>query len=374
MTIDDVRLARAYLLRVAEPPAPEVASLVADLGPVRAAELVRTGKAAIDETAARRHLDFATKDLEQAAVRQARLVIPEDEEWPAWPLLALANAAARDVPGMTEPLGLWVRGEARLDELVQEAIAVVGARGATSYGEQVAAEIAYDLAQRSVTVVSGAAYGIDGCAHRGALRAGGATVAVLACGVDVAYPAGHTDLLVRIIGQGAVVSEYPPGTRPAKHRFLVRNRLIAALAGGTVVVEAGRRSGSRNTAATTVALGRPLMAVPGPVTSAMSVGCHDLLRTTAATAVCSAAHVMADAGRIGVDATTRSDEPARSTDGLDRVMLRVHEELPSRGGVSAERIAVGSGVPLSRVRALLPELELLGLVQKCEAGWCRGPG
>jgi DNA processing protein len=116
------------------------------------------------------------------------------------------------------------------------------------------------------------------------------------------------------------------------------------------------------------------MAVPGPVTSAMSVGCHDLLRTTAATAVCSAAHVMADAGRIGVDATTRSDEPARSTDGLDRVMLRVHEELPSRGGVSAERIAVGSGVPLSRVRALLPELELLGLVQKCEAGWCRGPG
>ena len=374
MTTDEIRLARAYLLRVAEPPAPEVVSLVADLGPVRAAKMVRAGKAADDETAARRHLDFAARDLEEAAGKKARLVIPEDEEWPAWQLLALANAAARGVPGMTEPLGLWVRGPARLDELVQEAVAVIGARAATGYGEHVASEIAYELAQRSVTVVSGAAYGIDGCAHRGALGANGPTIAVLACGVDVAYPTGHTALLAKIADTGAVVSEYPPSTRPARHRFLVRNRLIAALAGGTVVVEAGHRSGSRNTAATTSALGRPLMAVPGPVTSALSVGCHDLLRTAGASAVCSAEHVMADAGRIGVDASTRSDEPLRSTDGLDRVMLRVHEELPSRGGMSAERIAVGSGVPLSRVRALLPELELLGLVQKCEAGWCRGQG
>lgn len=374
MTTDEIRLARAYLLRVAEPPAPEVVSLVADLGPVRAARMVRDGKAAEDETAARRHLDWAARDIEEATAKQARLVVPEDEEWPAWQLLALANAGARGVPGMTEPLGLWVRGSARLDELVQEAVAVVGARACTGYGEHVAADLALGLAERSVTVVSGAAYGIDGFAHRGALGANGCTIAVLACGVDVAYPAGHTQLLARISACGAVVSEYPPGTRPARHRFLVRNRLIAALAAGTVVVEAGRRSGSRNTAATTSALGRPLMAVPGPVTSAMSVGCHDLLRTAGATAVCTAEDVMADAGRIGVDATTRSDEPLRSTDGLDRVMLRVHEELPSRGGVSAERIAVGSGVPLSRVRALLPELELLGLVQKCEAGWCRGLG
>ena len=374
MTTDDIRLARAYLLRVAEPPAPEVVSLVADLGPVRAAEMVRAGKAAADETDARRHLDCAARDIDEAASGRARLVVPEDEEWPAWQLLALANAGARGVPGMTQPLGLWVRGSARLDELVQEAVAVVGARACTGYGEHVAADLALGLAERSVTVVSGAAYGIDGFAHRGALGANGCTIAVLACGVDVAYPAGHTQLLARITACGAVVSEYPPGTRPARHRFLVRNRLIAALAAGTVVVEAGRRSGSRNTAATTSALGRPLMAVPGPVTSAMSVGCHDLLRTAGATAVCTAEDVMADAGRIGVDATTRSDEPLRSTDGLDRVMLRVHEELPSRGGVSAERIAVGSGVPLSRVRALLPELELLGLVQKCEAGWCRGLG
>src|SRR5256714_1313699 len=140
--------------------------------------------------------------------------------------------------------------------------------------------------RRGESVFSGAAYGIDGAAHRGALAASGVTVAVLGCAVDAGYPAGHAALLKRIAGSGgAVVSEYPPGTPPARHRFLVRNRLIAALAAGTVVVEAGRRSGSRNTAATTSALGRPLMAVPGPVTSAMSVGCHDLLRTAGATAV-----------------------------------------------------------------------------------------
>jgi DNA processing protein len=162
MTVDEIRLARAYLLRVAEPPAPEVVSLVRDMGAVRAAELVRAGKAADDETAARRHLDVAAMDIEAARAKHARLVIPEDEEWPAWQLLALANAAARGVPGMTEPLGLWVRGRARLDVLVQEAVAVIGARAATGYGEHVASEIGFGLAERSVTVVSGAAYGIDG--------------------------------------------------------------------------------------------------------------------------------------------------------------------------------------------------------------------
>ena len=120
--------------------------------------------------------------------------------------MALANAAARGVPGMTEPLGLWVRGSPRLDELVQDAVAVIGARASTGYGEHVASDLAYGLAQRSVTVISGAAYGIDGFAHRGALGGNGFTVAVLACGVDVAYPAGHTELLARIADTGAVIA------------------------------------------------------------------------------------------------------------------------------------------------------------------------
>src|SRR5690606_21073056 len=132
---------------------------------------------------------------------------------------------------------------------------------ATDYGEHTAAEFAYELTQSGMTVVSGAAYGIDGAAHRGTLAAEGVTVAVLGCGLDVGYPAGHVGLLNRVARRGAVVSEYPPGTQPARHRFLVRNRLIAALSAGTVVVEAGRRSGARNTATTAGTLGKVVMAV-----------------------------------------------------------------------------------------------------------------
>jgi DNA processing protein len=220
-------------------------------------------------------------------------------------------------------------------------------------------------------VVSGAAYGIDGAAHGGALHAQGTTVAVLACGVDVPYPAGHTRLLERIAQQGAVLSEYPPGTPPARHRFLVRNRLIAALAEGTVVVEAGRRSGAKNTAAAAEALGRVVMAVPGPVTSAKSVGCHELLRSNVAVAVTTAAEIVESAGRIGGDLAEPAPCPERATDGLDPQALRVYESLGQRAGHSAEQISVDSGVDLPQVRAVLPALELAGLAQRCEAGWRR---
>jgi DNA processing protein len=220
--------------------------------------------------------------------------------------------------------------------------------------------------------VSGAAYGIDGAAHRGALAADGPTVAILGCGVDRPYPAGHASLLDRIAERGLVVSEYPPGTPPARHRFLVRNRLIAALAAGVVVVEAGRRSGTRNTAATAAGLGRLVMAVPGPVGSAMSVGCHELLRTGEASLVTAAAEVAETVGRIGVDlAPAAADEEARETDGLDERALRVHEALDRREGMSAEQVAVRSGVPQDRVRAVLPALELTGLAERCETGWRR---
>jgi DNA processing protein len=222
-----------------------------------------------------------------------------------------------------------------------------------------------------MTVVSGAAYGIDGAAHRGALGTEGATVAVLACGIDRSYPAGHTQLLDRIAQQGLVITEYSPGTPPARHRFLIRNRLIAALGSGTVVVEAGQRSGARNTAASAAALGRVLMAVPGPITSATSVGCHELLREGLATLVGSVAEVVESVGLFGVDLATKPDGPARPTDGLEPEALRIHEALEVRDGHSAERVAELSGVPLSRVRALLPALELSGLADRCESGWRR---
>ncbi|MFD2421342.1 DNA-processing protein DprA [Amycolatopsis pigmentata] len=366
------RLARAYLLRVAEPPAAALSAFVGRHGPVAAAAAVRSGdcpERVRDETEARRDFDRAEEDLAAGERLGARLVIPEDDEWPAWPLLCLDLATCRGVPGVAQPIALWARGEPRLDESTQAAVAVVGARAATGYGEHVAGEIAYGLAGQEFSVFSGAAYGIDGAAHRGALAADGVTVALLGCGLDAGYPAGHVVLLNKITEKGGLVlSEYPPGTAPARHRFLVRNRLIAALSQGTLVVEAGRRSGARNTATTAGALGKVVMAVPGPITSAMSTGCHELVKENRATLVTSLEDVVENVGKLGVPLPEKA-RPRRSTDRLGPDALRVHEALDRREGKSAERVAVESGVSLGRVRGLLPELELDEFVERCESGW-----
>jgi DNA processing protein len=373
---EEIRLARAYLMRVAEPPATALLAFVDAVGPVDAAARVRAADvptAVLAETSARRHLDLAAGDLVDAEQVGARLVVPEDEEWPAWQLLCLAAAVDRGQRWSGAPLGLWARGPASMADVFDRAVSVVGSRSATSYGEHVAAEVGHGLAAAGMTVVSGAAYGIDGSAHRGALSAEGRTIAVLACGVDIDYPSGHAALLERIADTGLVLSEYPPGTKPAKHRFLVRNRLIAALSTGTVVVEAGVRSGARNTATTAAALGKVVMAVPGPITSAMSVGCHDLLRTGAAILAGSVAEILEALGPVGEHLSERPDAPHRRTDGLGDDALRVHEALRRRTARTAAQVAVDSGVPLDRVRALLPELEITGLVERCEAGWCQAP-
>lgn len=371
---DEVRYARAYLARVAEPPAPALLALVARCGPTDAAELVRAGEvpdAVAQETSARKALALAEADLDRAGREGARLVVPEDDEWPAWPLLSLDVATGRGVQGVSAPLALWVRGVVPLDELAQDAVAVVGARAATTYGEHTAGELAYGLAGEGVTVFSGAAYGIDGAAHRGALASTGRTAAILGCALDGGYPAGHVGLLNRIAEHGAVVSEYPPGTPPARHRFLVRNRLLAASTAGTVVVEAGARSGASNTAATAGSLGKVVMAMPGPVGSAMSVGSHRLIREARATLVASVADVLETVGRFGAGAADDERGRRRVTDRLGPEALRVHEALGERRGKSPEGISADSGVPLARVRALLPALELDGLGERCETGWRR---
>ncbi|ANN19247.1 DNA protecting protein DprA [Amycolatopsis orientalis] len=370
------RIARSYLLRVAEPPAPALTDFVGEHGPVVAAERVRRADCPAkvrDETAARRAHDYAERDLERAAAGETRLVIPEDDEWPAWPLLSLAVARGRGVSGVASPLALWVRGPARLDEAVDQAIAIVGARAATEYGEHNAAEVGYHLASRGIPVFSGAAYGIDGAAHRGALSASGTTVAVLGCGIDAGYPAQHATLLRTIGKTGAVVSEYPPGTPPARHRFLVRNRLIAALTEGTVVVEAGRRSGARNTAGTAGALGKVVMAMPGPVSSGMSAGCHALIRAGEATLVTSVDEILETAGRLGHQAADPA-KPRRRTDRLGPEASRVHDALSERSAKPEERIAAESGIPVERIRSLLPELELDGFAERGDAGWRRQAG
>jgi DNA processing protein len=224
-------------------------------------------------------------------------------------------------------------------------------------------------------VVSGGAFGIDAAAHRGALAAEAPTLAVLACGVDRPYPAAHGALFSRIVETGLLVSEWPPGCAPLRHRFLVRNRLIAALTRGTVVVEAAARSGAQATAKRAHRLGRQVMVVPGPVTSAMSVGCHELLRDAdmGATLVASAAHVIEAVGGFGVDLAEPAERPAGPRDGLSDLAARVLDACPVRSGVSPERLAAIAGCDVLEVLRVLPVLELADLVQWTGSGWRVAP-
>ncbi len=367
---DETLLALAYLSRVAEPPCPELATLVNRVGPVEAAERVKSGAVSDDlarRTEARRGIDCAAEDLELLARRGGRLVGADDAEWPLLSFTAFAGVDRRLRPEAHPPLALWAVGSARLDDMAERAVAIVGTRASTAYGEHVAADLAAGLVERDVTVVSGGAYGIDGAAHRATLATDGFTVAVLAAGIDIPYPAGHAALLHRIGGQGLVVSEYPPGVRPARHRFLTRNRLVAALSGATVVVEAGARSGAANTAAWARALGRGVCAVPGPVTSSASVGCHALLRS-GAELVTRAADVVELIGRIG-ELAPDEQRPGSPLDGLGEAEQRVYDALPARGRRTADQIAVASGLPPTQVLGPLSMLEVSGLVTRQDGYW-----
>jgi DNA processing protein len=360
---DDVARAWAYLSRVAEPPCPELTALVKRVGPVEAADRVRHGRAGGSVTQhveARHQIDRAARDLDLLAGMGGRLVTADDDEWPLLAFTAFCGVADRLRPRAHTPMVLWVIGPSRLNEVADRAAAVVGTRAATAYGEYVAAELAAGLAERDAAVVSGGAFGIDGAAHRAALAADGLTVAVLAGGIDVPYPSGHATLLRRIGEEGLLVTEYPPGMRPARHRFLTRNRLVAALAGATVVVEAGARSGAANTAAWAGALGRAVCAVPGPVTSSASVGCHALLRS-GAHLVSRADDVIELVGRAGEFAPDEH-RPASPLDGLGDTDKRVYDALPARGARTADEVAVACGLPPTQVLGPLAVLEVSGLV------------
>jgi DNA processing protein len=379
-----VRRARAWLSRAVEPGTIDFWRYVEDVGPVEAVRRVRSGRAperVRSLVGARAEQDATLADLTRAERCGARLVIPEDDEWPTLPLHALTVAMSaepddrKDQSDRTKapvpPLGLWVRGAQRLDELVDRSVAIVGSRASTAYGEHVAAELGHQLGERGWTVASGGAFGIDAAAHRGALAAGAPTVAVLACGVDRPYPAAHGALFHRITETGLLVSEWPPGCAPLRHRFLVRNRLIAALTRGTVVVEAAARSGAQATAQRARRLGRQVLVVPGPVTSAMSVGCHELLRDreAQATLVASADHVIEAVGGIGTDLAPPPDRPTGPRDGLSDLAARVLDACPVRSGVSPERLAAIAGCDVLEVLRVLPALELADLVEWTGTGW-----
>ncbi len=278
MTADARRLAWALLSRAASGPCPALCALVAQEGVEEAAAAVAAGDVPMlinHRVLERANAGAAQRDLELMYRLGGRFVTPDDDEWPG-ELMAVFDSVGDD-PDFAPPLGLWVRGRLCLRVVTEKAIAVVGARCCTGYGERVTTDIVGELAVRGWTIVSGAAFGIDAIAHRSALAAGGATVAVMACGVDRTYPSQHESLLAEIAESGLIVSEVPPGTAVSKSQFLARNRLTAGLSGAVLAVEAGLRSGTTNTIRWANRLGRPALAVPGPVTSAASAGCHRMI-------------------------------------------------------------------------------------------------
>jgi len=355
---DDERIARAVLLRVTEPAVPGVVHHVRAVGPQQAVEDIRRGApiGRIDvEALALRALDASgERDLEAAARLGARLVCPGDDEWP--PGLSDLDHHHADC------LGLWVRGPLPLRDSCEQAVAIVGTRAATDYGLTIAADLGVGLAERGWTVVSGLAFGIDAAAHRGALAADGATIAVLACGVDIAYPRAHRSLYDQVVATGLAVSEHPPGAAPQRARFLVRNRLIAALSAGTVVVEAAPRSGARSTARHAGELFRQVMAVPGPITSTPSAGCHQLLRDRPDTVlVTKTDEVLEQVGALG-EFAERVSGPVRRRDLLGPTVSRVLDAVPVMKRAPVPRIALTAGMTVDAVAAALAALAVQGLV------------
>jgi DNA processing protein len=383
---DEIRLARVALTWLAEPGTRWIHELVVNDGSVATLERLVAGDAPHRQQRAAIAARMAAGDprgvAEVALARTdrlgARIVVPEDTEWPnqVHDLVNLSlGSAERKVDRETAPpLCMWVRGSSPLDQALARSVAVVGSRAATSYGTHVATEIGYGLAEREWTVVSGGAYGIDAAAHRGALTAGGLTVAVLACGVDRPYPVGNTALFDRIADTGLLVSEWAPGAEPLRPRFLIRNRVIAAATSGTVLVEAAARSGATQTVRRALGIDRHAMVVPGPVTSAMSVGCHELLREYPdAHLVTGVPHILDQVGRIGADLAAPVRGPRGPRDLLDDEAALVLEALPRRGTLGLDALAARAGVDVRTALRKLSLLEDLGLLVRRGGGYSLRP-
>ena len=362
---DDDRLARVALARVIEPGDELGGRWLREFGAVEVARRVVTGGEPLPGASVKRWEGLRgragrvrpERDLAEAREAGARFICPGDPEWPA----------QLDDLGDSRPTGLWVRGRPSLRIWALRSVAVVGARACTEYGAHMAAKLGAGLAERGWVVVSGGAYGVDGAAHRGALGAGGATVAVLACGVDRPYPRGHTQLITRIAEQGLVVGELPPGDHPTPSRFILRNRVIAALTRGTVVVEAAYRSGALVTARAAQRLGRFTIGVPGPVTSGLSAGVHELLRGEAVL-VSDAEEVAELVGDMGELAPDRRG-PVLPRDLLEPGARRVLAALPGRSAASADEIARDAGTTKDDTVGRLYELRSLGFVERHGDGW-----
>jgi DNA processing protein len=362
---DDALLARVFLTRVVEPGDEVGGRWVREFGVREVALRLAEGGQPLPGVSGKRWKGLLARaetarpreDLAVARDAGVRFVCPGDTEWPG----------QLDDLGDARPLGLWVRGRPSLRLWALKSVAIVGARACTEYGAHMAATLSAGLAEQGWVVVSGGAYGVDGAAHRGALGAGGATVAVLACGVDRPNPRGHTQLISRIAEQGLVIGELPPGDHPTPSRFILRNRVIAALTRGTVVVEAAHRSGSLVTARAAQSLGRHTMGVPGPATSGLSAGVHELLRGEAVL-VADAADVVELVGDIGQLAPDRRG-PVLPRDLLEPAARQVLAALPGGRAARPEEIARCAQTAQEDAIARLYELRALGYVERHGDGW-----
>ncbi|WP_417235789.1 DNA-processing protein DprA [Arthrobacter sp.] len=396
----ELRWARAGLARLMEPNDLTGTALVTVAGPVEAYRIIchSSGKAPVIEQQAvaellggeaalrgahrldaglerwrpRVDIDGPTRDL--ATIRRfgGDLLIPEDPGWPS----------QLDDLGLGAPLCLWWRGASGIAQLpaAGSSMSVVGSRDATDYGRHVTYEMVAELCQRGITIVSGGAYGIDARAHEAALNADQgserpSTVAIMAGGLDRFYPAGNDELLRRVESTGLLVAEVPPGTAPTRWRFLQRNRILAALCGATLVVEARWRSGALTTARRASEIGREVGAVPGSVFSSNSAGCHRLLREGSAIPVTDAAEALELLGPGASTPTgeppTRQASPARDHDGLDIQDLLLMDALPLRQGAAPDKLATVSGLGIGAVLGGLSRLQARGLAEQGPGGWRR---
>ena len=427
------RLARLALNHAVEPADPQIGRLLELHSPVEVLAAIRTDQLPDLDPDPSRHDRLADRctglrlRLEPGRVEAgiaaadavfARFVTPSDSDWPV----------RLDDLGQQRPIGIWAIGSwgdqsyehpnpasGHDSDQVQtqhqdqgrnssptdaersaplptaEMLSIVGARACTGYGSYVAGALGADLASAGMTVVSGAALGIDAAAHRGALAVGGPTIAVLACGIDRAYPRAHEALLRAIAEHGAVLSELPPGAAPTRFRFLHRNRIIAALGVGTVVVEAAHRSGSLVTARLAAELGRVVMAVPGPVTSDQSAGAHELVRdgatlvtqasqvreacaslTAASRELCGPGAATAIPGqriRTARRAPTQSVRPAEPADPIEELLLEALPSATADAGADVFALARATGVGPDAVFAALGRLAACGRAVKAGGGW-----
>lgn len=364
------RSTRLALAHVIEPGDPEMSRLVATHG-VEAVWQRLLARGSSSRWAPRAAAFDLPAAVERTRACGARFLIPGDEGWPTQLDVLFGCEPVQERTG--EPLGLWVRGRGQLGEVAGRGVAMVGSRASTAYGEHVALQLGHDLVDSGIPVVSGAAYGIDAASHRGALSARGTgagpvTVAVLACGIDQVYPAAHADLLAAVVERGMVVSELPPGEHPTRLRFLARNRLIAAMSQATLIVEAAYRSGARNTVTWAAVCGRPVMAVPGPVTSALSVTPNRLIRDHEAELVSSIEDIRSLLSPVGQEALVGHEEPSAPIDLLDDDEKTVLEALPARGCIGLEELSIRAALPLARCAADLESLSAKGLVTETLMG------